>query len=106
MRKLILILLLACASNSVMAAWVMVGESEDGMIAYANPATIRKSGNNVKMWIIYDYKTAQADPFGGTKPYMSTKIQHEYDCKGEQIRVLAASLHTGNMGKGDMIYSQ
>jgi hypothetical protein len=106
MRKLILMMLMTVVSNSAMAEWVMVGGSEDGMFAYADPATIRNIGNKVKMWIIYDYKTAQADPFGGGKPYRSTKIQHEYDCEGEQIRVLAASLHTGNMGKGDMIYSE
>ena len=99
-------MLMTVVSNSVMAEWVMVGGSDDGMLAYADSATIHKIGNNVKVWVIYDYKTSQADPFGGSKPYRSTKIQHEYDCKGEQIRVLAASLHTGNMGKGDMIYSE
>jgi hypothetical protein len=48
MRKLILILLLAVLSSSAMAEWIKVGANDNSTI-YADPATIRKEGNMVKM---------------------------------------------------------
>jgi hypothetical protein len=53
-KKLLLTLLLAVVSSSVMAEWVLYGYSygnKKGIIitVYADPATIRKSENTVKM---------------------------------------------------------
>ena len=91
MKKLLLIFILVIVSNSAMAEWVELGTSQDetGTI-YANPATIRKSGNKVKMWDLTDYKTAQ-EVTG--KQYMSSKSQIEYDCKEEQTRLLFANTY-------------
>ncbi len=52
MHKAILMILLAVVSSSVMAEWILYGygnKKEVEITVYADPATIRKSGNTVKM---------------------------------------------------------
>jgi hypothetical protein len=106
MRKAILMLLLAVVSNSTAAGWVEIGGSGalGGSTIYIDPATIRKNGNNVKMWELTDYKTAQENSLG-VKSFLSDKLQTEYDCKKELLRALAFSKFSGNMGHGDVVYS-
>jgi len=102
MHKAILILLLAVVSSSAMAEWVKV--SEDKLVtAYADPTTIRKLGDKVKMWALWDYSTAQE---GDSKPYMSVRIQNEYNCKEETVRQIYATTFSGNMAEGNTINSQ
>jgi len=102
MHKAILILLLAVVSSSAMAEWVKV--SEDKLVtAYADPSTIRKLGDKVKMWALWDYSTAQE---GDSKPYMSTRVQKEFNCKEETTRQIYASAFTDNMGRGDLINNE
>ena len=102
MHKVILMMLLAVVSSSAMAKWVKV--DEDKLVtAYADPTTIRKNGDKVKMWALWDYSTAQE---GGSKPYMSVRIQNEYNCKEETIRQIFATTFSGNMAGGHTINSQ
>jgi len=102
MHKAILIMLLAVVSSSAMAEWVKV--DEDKLVtAYADPTTIRKSGNKVKMWALWDYSTAQE---GKSKPYMSVRIQNEYNCKEETSRQIYATTFSGNMAGGHTINRQ
>lgn len=101
MHKATLMMLLAVMSSSAVAEWVpVVGNETVGATAYADPATIRKTGNKVKMWDLLDYKTAQGD---AGMQYMSMKAQTEYDCKEEQSRPLYLSFHSENMGKGKVV---
>ncbi len=100
MKRLLLILLLAVVSSSVMAEWVEVGVNDFiGSTFYADTGTISKSGNKVKMWVMYDYKTAHdvGEDFG---KYMSTKSHNEYDCKETKVRVTYQARFSKNMGKG------
>ena len=101
MKKLALILLLVLVSTPAWAEWTRVGGG-DNFDTYADFATIRKRGNTVKMWTLYDFKTAQQ--VGGTPPYLSQKFQQEYDCDGERTRFLAFSEHSGHMGDGNVVY--
>jgi len=99
MHKTILMMLLAVVSSSAMAKWVEV--SEDKLVtAYADPTTIRKLGDKVKMWALWDYSTAQE---GDSKPYMSVRIQNEYNCKEETDRQIYATTFSGNMAEGNTI---
>ena len=78
MRKAILMMLLAVVSSSAAAAWIEIGLDDDGTTtAYANPTTILKAGNRVKMWVLLELKTAKITAAG--EPYMSSKMQNEYD---------------------------
>jgi len=102
MKKLLLTLMLAVVSTSAMAKWVKV--SEDKLVtAYADPTTIRKLGDKVKMWALWDYSTA---PEGDSKPYMSVRIQNEYNCKEETSRQIYATTFSGNMAEGNTINRQ
>ncbi len=104
MHKAILMMLLAAVSSSAMAKWVKVGTSDDKTTTiYADPSTIRKSGNRVKMWALWDYSTAQE---GDSKPYMSVRIQNEYNCKEETDRQIYATTFSGNMLEGNTIAMQ
>ena len=101
MYKTILMLLLAVVSNSAVAKWVEVDTSRRvGLTTYADPNTIRKSGNKVEMWVLYDYKTARTN---ARKPYMPIRGQWRYDCKEEQQQPIYEILLSENMGKGEVI---
>jgi hypothetical protein len=103
MRKFIVLMLLAMVSSSAAAEWRKIGKSaDDGFDYYADPATVSKKGNIVKMWVIYDYKAPQA-VYGHR--YLSSKLQIDYDCKGNRLRILHSTLHSDNMGKGNAVTS-
>ena len=102
MRKIVLMCLLTMMSNSAMAGWVECAGDKDSSIN-CDSTTIRIDGNRVKMWVLNDYKKVIAPSYG--KPYLSTISQMEFDCKEEQIRGLYFSNYSGNMGSGELIYS-
>ena len=104
MKRLCVALVLAALGGSAAAAWEQVGVADDGMVVYADPATIRTSGSEVKMWVLLDYKTAEKDDSG--KPYLSAKLLHDYDCKDERGRTRYFSFHAGHMATGTLVYSE
>jgi hypothetical protein len=102
MKKIILMLLLAFASSNAMAEWV--GVAHNGVATmYANPATIRKTGNIVKMWTMSDYATQQS--LENYIYYFSSSAQQEYDCKEEQFRVLFYSFYSERMLAGNVVFT-
>lgn len=103
MRRINLMMLLAVVSSNVMAEWVEIGSSDASTI-YADPATIRKTGNMVKMWNLSDFKTTQVFT-GNPNPYLSLNAQDEYDCKKKQLRGLALIAYSENMGGGKKVAS-
>ena len=102
MHKAILMLLLALLSNSAMAEWVKIDENETTSI-YVDPATIDHDGNNVKMFRLFDFNTAEL--LDGVKSYLSSIGQDEYDCKEQQWRRLSLSVFSENMGEGEAMYN-
>lgn len=104
MKKPLLTLLLAFISTSAMAEWTAVGETDNkgGYTAYADFATIRRADNKVKMWVLFDYKTAQKA--SGVK-FLSEKVRREYDCKEGKMRTLAFSFFSWNMEGGEVVFS-
>lgn len=99
-RTAILTLLLAALSSSAAAEWVEVAGNEV-TVAYADSGTILRAGNTVKMWHLLDY--AKARRIEGVKPYLSIRMQDEYDCAQQRARTLSMSLHSGNMGAGEVL---
>lgn len=95
-----LALLLAVFSGSAAAEWVQVG-GNDPLTAYADPTTIRWAGSLVKMSVLYNFKITKTSPSG--KSFMSVKEQDEFDCKDERNRVLDFTMHSGQMGIGDVV---
>lgn len=101
MRKAMLTMLLAGLSSSAAASWVLVGRN-DITSAYADAASIRRTGDLVRMWDMFDLKTVR---HLDRKPYLSMKREVEYDCKQERSRLLFISGHSKNMAQGDIIYT-
>lgn len=100
LRNAVLPVLLTVMSSNVAAVWVEVGGNEV-TVAYADSGTIRRAGDMVKMWHLLDYANARS--IEGIKPYLSIKMQDEYDCAQERTRTLYMSLHSGNMGAGEVL---
>jgi hypothetical protein len=100
MRKAILTLVLAIASSIAAAEWIEVTRDEIS-VTYADPGTIGRAGEVMKMWTLLDFKAAQARPYG--TPYMSQKTQHEYDCKEKRARIVQVLRYSENMGGGDVV---
>jgi hypothetical protein len=102
MLKAILMLLLAVVSSSAMAEWVEIRISKDGnATAYVDASTNIKNGSKVKMWALLDFRFAKIT---GGNAYLSTRQQHELDCKKKKTRLLTFSLYSGNMGDGRVVY--
>lgn len=87
-----------------MAEWTEISESDNkgGYTAYADLTSIRKAGNRVKMWTLFDYKTEQK--VSGVI-FLSKTIRRDYDCKGEHTRILAFKLFSWNMEQGKRMRS-
>ena len=104
MKKLLLILVFALMSSSVMAEWIRVDyDSSNGSTTYINFFTIEKSDRTVKMWSLVDYKKAQERAF--LPLYLSINRQNEFNCMEGQMRELYAAYHAKNMGEGKVTFS-
>lgn len=99
---MLLIVLLVLSSGAAYAEWVAIGSTDDGMAIYADPDTIRRKDEMVKMWILFDFKTTQTV---AGHLILSIKGQEEYDCDGKRRRVLTFSEFSGNMGGGQEVTS-
>ena len=93
-NTLALMLWLAVSTNAT-AAWTKASESAAGT-GYVDRDTIVRSGDNVKMWELTDYRIVP----DRNNPYKSVKRQFEFDCKEKRMRVLSSSAYEGNMGSG------
>lgn len=90
-------MILAVVSNNTFAEWIVIGTNDGGDV-YADPVTIIKEGNQVKIWALINYKMPRV--LGSLKPLMSMKIQTEFDCKDKQSRGLSFIAYAENMGGG------
>ena len=95
-----ILLLLAIVSSSATAEWVPVGSNETDTL-YIDPSTIRSADNKAKMWALNDYTSTQR--LDDREPFMSEKTEYEYDCNGEQTRLLYFTSHSANMAEGEVV---
>ena len=101
MKRLLLTILLFLSGNPAYANWVAVGgKVEAEMGAYADPVTMRREGDLVKMEVLFDFKTRQTK--AGVS-YSSANAQMEYDCAEQRFRGLAVMYFSGNMGNGQLL---
>jgi hypothetical protein len=59
------------------------------MTTYADPDTIRRKGELVKMWQLIDFKWMQGDVGMGPHQFFSTKTHKQFDCAAKRLRLLA-----------------
>ncbi len=103
MHRLFSILFLTAFASSAIAGWQQVPTSTEGLTVYADPGSISKTGDNVIMNSLYDFKTPQNEE--GLEPYLSVTFQIEYNCANEQRRMLSFNNLSRNMGQGDEVFS-
>jgi hypothetical protein len=82
-----------------------VNHRDNTKITYVDPNTIRISGGVADMWTLTDLKMGD---FTGEnhndKRYYSQKDHREYNCNTKKMRLLFASFHSENMGKGEVVF--
>jgi len=106
-RIVLVLLVLSWSVGLAQAEWKKLTDSPNfgGFIVYVETTSFRidKGSGLVKMWILYDFKTSQE---GYQVPYLSMRIQRQYDCKQERARMLAQSFFGDHMAKGDVISTE
>ncbi|HEV8329262.1 MAG TPA: surface-adhesin E family protein [Nitrospiraceae bacterium] len=96
----LLIIFLVLSSSPAFAEWVKHGTAESGTTVYADPDTIYRNGDLVKMEVLFDFKTIQTKAGAS---YLSAKAQMEYDCAELRFEGLAVMYFSGNMGSGKLL---
>ena len=101
MKRLITVLLLLVAMNA-QAEFTRYHE-DDELIAYLDPTTITRSGHEVRMWTIDDYRQTQTDI--PNKPYRSVNSHWIFDCAKRMSDVMTALYYIEGMAQGESIHS-
>ena len=117
MKNIAMVLLLILVSMNVLAElnkafesadgfaeWSSVFESVDGNeTIYVDFKSIRKIGNNkVELWYLLDFKKTQQSV---DYSYLSSVVHDEFDCDKKIIRMLNLSFYSGNMRRGEVVWS-
>ena len=89
-------LLLLC--TGAIAEWTPVGAGDYIASAYADRATVQRSGAMAKMSGMYDFKRQDFTPAG--LGLYSTVVLREYDCEKRRVRLLSSIDFAGQMGTG------
>src|SRR5262245_33219712 len=83
----LLITFLLLSPGPVQAEWELVsGDDSAKLTVYVDRETIRRQGNLVKMWQLYDYMTIQT--VAGDS-LLSIQRHNEYNCAEPRTRMLA-----------------
>ena len=101
MKRLLLGLMMLMTATAASAEWTIAGGNA-AADSYVDRATIRRNGDLVKMWDLGDFKKMRTVQ---SYSYLSHKSQQEHDCKEEKIRTLAFLWFSGQMGNGNVVYS-
>ena len=95
--------LLLLSSGPASAEWVKIVDNDQiGITVYADPMTVRRNGNLVKGWLLYDFKTIQTKT---SAAFLSFTALSEIDCTEERTRQLALTNFSRNMGTGEVVYT-
>ncbi len=96
-------MLLFALSGSAAADWTPVAADNGIFAAYADRATIERSGSLVRMQGLYDFAQGDLTPSGAS--YFSTTVQREYDCSARKVRLIAYADHSERLGAGRVVSS-
>jgi len=84
---------------SIKNKWKKLLTDEDTTL-YVDLTTISKRTGTVKMLAMGDLKKKAKLSDG--KLFLSWQTRYEFDCSGKRSRTLAASMHSGSMGAGEI----
>jgi len=102
-KRLLLIILLVLSHEPAYAEWVVIEKdylSSKLQTVYADPATIRREGNLVKLWQLIDFNWIQGDVGAGPHRFFSTKTHKQFDCAAKCLRLLAFTEYYSHMATG------
>jgi hypothetical protein len=99
-RRFAAALVFAALSCNAVAEWVVVNDNDE-YIAYADPDTISREGDRVQMSDLIDLKSPRPSPYGSQ--HASSTADSEFDCENSRFRRIALSLHSGQMGNGELV---
>jgi hypothetical protein len=92
---------LALAAGMARAEWTAVGEANEIYAAFADRASIRRSGALATMHGLYDFRRQDLTPEG--RALFSTVVLREYDCGGRRVRLLSSIDFSGHMATGEPV---
>lgn len=95
-----MLLILLVSNGPACAEWMSLGASDSGTTVYADPTTMRREGDLVKMLVLFDFKTKQTK---ADVSYLSAQAQMEYDCAEQRYEGHAVLYFSGNMGNGQLL---
>ncbi len=102
MKKIVAAGLLAMACASASAAWKSINTNTE-FTQYINLDRLQGTkATTVKVRILTDYRIPKHTP---SFIFLSTVGQAEYNCKEMESRSVSTTGYVGNMGKGDVVYS-
>ncbi|TAK40846.1 MAG: hypothetical protein EPO27_20385 [Betaproteobacteria bacterium] len=94
-------MLLLALSGGAGADWTPVAADNGIFSAYADRATIERSGSLVRMQGMYDFAKGDLTPTG--VGFFSTTVQREYDCSARKVRLIAHADHSERFGAGRVV---
>jgi hypothetical protein len=81
--------------------WTKVSSNKT-FTAYAERASIIRTGTKSQMWILFDRVVVDTIDH---VPYISVGVLHEFNCKSRRFRVLQAIAFSGHMEAGKIVES-
>ena len=102
MKRALLGLFLVVIVTAASAQWVFVGENTSRDKSYVDPATKRRTGNFVRIWVLTDY--AQPGVING-KVSLSDRVFTQYDCSERTSQILQLAFFSGKMLTGELLGS-
>ena len=99
-NKLLLVLILICVGNNVLAEWKLIQTGKESN-EFVDPATIKVSGNLVKMWSLTNISKNIQRIRPGEKAF-AIKTIYEYDCINYKSRLLFVAWYNDYMGTGSV----
>lgn len=99
MKRVFFIALLLLSVGPAYAEWVAVTTSKEGDSIYIQPNTIRRHGEVVEVFVLWDYRVARQIPNTRTH-FLSRQHLQKFNCAKERYRLLAVTWFSGNMTEG------
>lgn len=99
MNKLILALALTAYAGAASAEWTIFERDHDS-VSYVDKSTIKRSGDTVKVWFLFDYNKPSS-----MTGHSSVVSLFEYDCNEGRERLLQGTAHKGQMGDGAVVFT-
>jgi hypothetical protein len=104
LQALFLCAALLCNSGAHANTWTAVGLFDIGTF-YVDLDNVTRAGDHRKVWTSLDYRDPQTNQHS-KKPYKSTRMQMEFDCKDQTVRSLSLSYHTGVRLSGEVLSTE